>query len=101
MAVTTLEVTAREPYWGGQSFGDTGPYEKISGRLHFAVDPGHVANAPIADLSFAPRDADGMVTFSAGFRLLQPPIATGERMKAWDRRARVSRPDCPSRRSTT
>jgi hypothetical protein len=72
MAVTKLEITAREPYWDGQSFGDTGPYEKTSGRLHFAVDPTYVANTPIADLALAPRDAEGMVTFSAGFRLLQP-----------------------------
>jgi hypothetical protein len=72
MAVTRLEVTAREPYWGGHPFGDTGAYEKVSGRLHFAVDPAHPANAPVADLSLAPLNADGMVSFSAGFRLLQP-----------------------------
>lgn len=72
MVVARFEVTAREPYWGGQSFGDVGPYEKFAGRLHFAVDPDHDANAPVADLRLAPRDADGLVTFSAGFRLLQP-----------------------------
>jgi hypothetical protein len=31
MAVVRLEVTTREPYEGGQSFGATGSYEKVAG----------------------------------------------------------------------
>ena len=72
MAVVRLEVTTREPYAGGQSFGATGSYEKVAGRLHLAVDPLHTANSMIAGLDHATRDASGMVHFSTAFRLLQP-----------------------------
>ena len=72
MAVVRLEVTTREPYAGGQSFGATGSYEKVAGRLHLAVDPLHTANSMITGLGHATRDASGMVHFSTAFRLLQP-----------------------------
>jgi hypothetical protein len=40
--------------------------------VHFAVDPNRPANAGIADLQRAPRDAHGLVRCSADVRLLQP-----------------------------
>src|SRR5437868_2644 len=64
MAVSHLEVTRRT----GFAFD----YERIDGKLHFAVDPTHAANARITDLDKAPRDADGTVRFWADFVLLQP-----------------------------
>src|SRR5712691_7267404 len=64
MAVSHLEVTRRTPF--------AADYERVDGKLHFAVDPGHPANARIADLDKAPRDADGRVRFWADFVLLQP-----------------------------
>ena len=72
MAVVRLEVTKREPYAGGRSFGAAGSYEKVAGRLHLAVDPLHAANAMITGLDHAARDASGLVHFSTAFRLLQP-----------------------------
>lgn len=72
MAVTRLEIRARTPYEDGMSFGEVGPYERIDGLIHFAVDPGAPANAAIVDLDKAPRDADGLVHFAADFCLLQP-----------------------------
>jgi hypothetical protein len=72
MAVTRLEIKSRQPFDGGKSFGDVGPYEQLDGIVHFSVDPGHPANATITDLSLAPRDADGRVDFSSDFRLLAP-----------------------------
>ena len=72
MAVTKLEINSRSPFAQGQPFGDTGGYEQIDGTVYFAVDPGHPANEPIADLKLATRDASGMVTFSSDFRILQP-----------------------------
>jgi hypothetical protein len=40
--------------------------------VHCAVDPHHPSNAGIADLQRAPRDAHGLVHYSADVRILQP-----------------------------
>src|ERR1700682_4324903 len=64
MSVSHLEITRRSSY----AFD----YERVDGRLHFAVDPAHPANARITDLDRAPRDAQGQVRFWAAFVLLQP-----------------------------
>lgn len=72
MAVSRLEIKTRQPYANGQSFGETGSYEQLEGAVHFAVDPNHLDNALIADISLAPRDASGLVNFSADFRILRP-----------------------------
>jgi hypothetical protein len=70
--VERIEIVERELLAGGRSFGPTGSYEKIKGRLHFAIDPEHAANARIVDLQLAPRDARGRVTFAGDFILLRP-----------------------------
>ncbi len=72
MAVTKLEITSRQPFAGGESFGEVGPYEQLDGRVHFAVDPEHSVNATVTDLKLAPRSAVGLVEFSSDFRILQP-----------------------------
>ena len=77
MAVVRLEVTRRERVLGGAAFGAGGPYEKIEGVLHFAVDPSARVHEPIADLARAPRNARGLVESSADFYLLRP--LTGSR----------------------
>ncbi len=40
-------------------------YQELRGSVHFAVDPLHPANALIADIAAAPRNAQGKVEFSA------------------------------------
>ncbi|HMM40491.1 MAG TPA: alpha/beta hydrolase domain-containing protein [Thermomicrobiales bacterium] len=72
MAVVRFEELSREPYDGGSEFGATGAYERIDGRLHFAVDPANPANQAIVDLALAPRDERGRVRFTADFCLLRP-----------------------------
>src|SRR6058998_2876129 len=67
MAVAHLEVTRRSPF--------PFDYERIDGKLHFAVDPKYAANGRIVDLDKAPRDAEGRVRFWADFVLLQPADA--------------------------
>src|SRR5438445_10253714 len=47
-------------------------YEKIAGTMHFAVNPADPHNAVIVDLDKAPRNAAGLVEFSADFYLLRP-----------------------------
>ena len=71
-AVTRIEIVERLPYAEGQSFGEVGPYERLLGRVHFAVDPAAAANASIIDLELAPRNADGLVEFSADLEILAP-----------------------------
>ncbi len=72
MGVTRLEVRRRAPFADGTSFGEAGPYERLDGILHFAVDPDHALNQGIVDLDRAPRAPDGRVHFWADFCLLQP-----------------------------
>src|ERR687885_2601916 len=67
MAVAHLEVTRRSSF--------PFDYERIDGKLHFAVDPKHAANGRIVDLDKAPRDDGGKVRFWADFVLLQPADA--------------------------
>ncbi len=70
--VTGFEVTSREDLVGGKSFGLAGPYEKISGRILYAIDPAHPANRRITDIDKAPTNSEGKVEFSADFFLLKP-----------------------------
>ncbi len=70
--VTRIEVLGRAPLAGGRAFGAAGAYERITGRLHYAVDPDNSANARIIDLRLAPRDAAGRVRFSGDFIVIKP-----------------------------
>ena len=72
MALTRLEIETRQPFAGGQTFGNVGRYERIDGVAHFAVDPEHGDNTVIADVGLAPRNGDGLVEFSADFRIVKP-----------------------------
>lgn len=70
--VTRLEITRREVVLNGRAFGAAGPYEKLVGRVHFALDPRAPRNQRIVDLALAPRNAAGQVEFAADFYLLKP-----------------------------
>jgi hypothetical protein len=50
-------------------------YEKIVGRVFFAVDPRDPRNTIIADLDKAPRNAAGLVEFSSDLYILRPKSA--------------------------
>ena len=47
-------------------------YEKIVGRIFFAVDPADPHNRLIADIDRAPRNAAGLVEFSSDLYILRP-----------------------------
>src|SRR5580765_4827038 len=70
--VTSVTVTSRTTVAGGQSFGATGPYERLVGRIEFALDPADPHNAGIADLDRAARASDGRVHFSSDLYVLRP-----------------------------
>src|SRR5205807_832527 len=67
--VTRVEILSREDVQGGRAFGLAGAYEKITGRVYFAVSPENVHNRQIVDLDKAPRNAQGEVEFSADLYL--------------------------------
>jgi hypothetical protein len=70
--VVRVEITSRADIQDGKPFGNVGPYEKILGRVYFAVDPANLHNRQIVDLDKAPRNAHGEVEFSADLYLLKP-----------------------------
>jgi Alpha/beta hydrolase domain len=70
--VERVEILSREAFAAGAEFGSAGAYEKLRGRAFFALDPAAAANAPIADLARAPRNARGLVEFSGEFLVLRP-----------------------------
>ena len=70
--VVRVEITSRADMQEGKPFGNAGAYEKIVGRVHFAVDPANLHNRQIVDLDKAPRNAKGEVEFSADLYLLKP-----------------------------
>ena len=74
--VVKLRVERREAVLNGKPFGAVGPYEKLVGKVEFALDPAAPANAAIVDLSLAPRNARGEVEFTADFYLLKPVDAS-------------------------
>jgi hypothetical protein len=76
-AVERIDILERTPFAGGARFGDAGAYEKIRGVAHFRLDPRDPANARIVDLTLAPRDQAGFVTFESPFILLRPVAAAG------------------------
>ncbi len=71
-AVERIEILDRMIVADGQSYGRVGPYVRIAGRLHYAINPQSDFNAPIHDLKYAPKDARGQVTYSGDFVLLMP-----------------------------
>src|SRR5579864_7711932 len=62
-AVTRVEVTEA---------AGLGAYERIAGKVYFAVDPKLPANRAIVDIDLAPKNAAGLVEFSADLLVLRP-----------------------------
>jgi hypothetical protein len=70
--VVRLNIEHRDSVLNGKPFGLAGAYEKLSGKVVFALDPAATANAGIIDLALAPRTASGQVEFTADFMLIHP-----------------------------
>jgi hypothetical protein len=68
-ALVRLEVTSRTATSAG--------YERIAGRAYFTVDPALPANRAVVDIDRAPRNAAGLVEFSADVLLLRPTKSNG------------------------
>jgi hypothetical protein len=64
-AVTRVEISSRTDLPNAN-------YEKVTGKVYFAVDPKLAANQIITDITLAPRDGKGLVEFSADLEVWRP-----------------------------
>jgi len=71
-SVVRVELTAREPLAAGLSMGPAGPYERVTAKVYFAVDPKAPANRIVSDIDYAPLNANGKVEYSADLCVLKP-----------------------------
>ena len=69
--VVGIEIASREPFGDGVE-GRVGPYERIRGRVIYALDPEHPANQRIVDLDRATADDENHVVFYADFEIIAP-----------------------------
>jgi hypothetical protein len=70
--VVRIEVHSRADVVNGRTFGTAGPYEKIAGKILFAVDPTLPANRIVTDIDKTPRNACGKVEYSSDSFLIKP-----------------------------
>lgn len=80
-----LEIGDRALLAGGRSFGSVGAYERLSGWVHFEIDPSDPSCRRVVDLDRAPSNPAGRVAFGAEFCLLRPcDLARGNRRVLFD-----------------
>jgi hypothetical protein len=70
--VLRVEIASRAEVLNGKKWGEAGKYEKLTGRIYFAVDPQNPHNRQIIDLDKAETNGYGEVEFSADFYVLRP-----------------------------
>jgi hypothetical protein len=74
--VVRVEVISRTDVLKGQSFGNAGAYERITGHIYFSVPVANTHNRCIVDLDKAVNLKDGEVEFSADFVAVRPKDPT-------------------------
>ena len=74
--VVRLVVERTTPYADGEAIGTHGPFERLAGTVYMVVDPEDPVNAVIVNLDKAPRNAEGLVEFSAPFVIIKPVDVT-------------------------
>jgi hypothetical protein len=74
--VLSVDVTSRQPWVGGKTFGQVGAYEVLRGTVHYAIDPRSTSARDIADIRYAPKNARGLVEYSGPFVIIRPVDAT-------------------------
>src|SRR6266404_1642945 len=73
--VTHVEIASRTDVLEGKPFGESGPYERITGKVYFSVSVANIHNRPIVDLANAVNLKNGEVEFSADFIAVRPKDA--------------------------
>ncbi len=67
-----LRVLDQQPFADAATFGDAGSYVRIRATARGELDPAAPANAPLALLDKAPRNARGMVEYETDVFILRP-----------------------------
>jgi hypothetical protein len=71
--IIRIDISRTEsPTFGGATFGDSGQYEKITGRAFGEIDPADPRNRIIVDLDLAPRNERGMIEYSTDIVIFRP-----------------------------
>jgi len=70
--VIRVDVTSRTDVLKGKAFGDTGTYERITGRVYFSLPVANPHNQRIVDLGNAVNLKNGEVEFSSDFVAVRP-----------------------------
>src|SRR5215831_5914540 len=71
--VTRIAIEKKvSPAFDGASFGYAGQYETLVGKAFGELDPDDPHNAIIQDIKLAPRNARGMVEYTATFQIVKP-----------------------------
>jgi len=70
--VLRVEITSRQDVLAGKSFGDTGAYERILGKVYFSLPVENPHNSAIVDLKNAVNLRNGEVEFSSDFIAIRP-----------------------------
>ena len=73
--VVRVEIASRTDVLNGKLFGNTGAYERITGRVYFSLPIANVHNQQIVDLDNAVNLKDGEVEFSSDFIAVRPKDA--------------------------
>ncbi len=66
-----LELEQR-PLAGGKDFERTGPYEWLTGKAFYAIDPNEPGLPYVCDLDLAPRNDAGQVEFASTVTIVKP-----------------------------
>ncbi len=72
MSLEKLEITHEKLFSNGESFGEVGTYQEITGIAHFSIDPNNPNNNGIIDINLAPRNPHGEISFTSQFVMLKP-----------------------------
>ena len=70
--VVRVAIASRTDVLNGQSFGDAGAYERITGRVYFSLPIANARNRRIVDLANAVNLKNGEVEFSSDFMAVRP-----------------------------
>jgi hypothetical protein len=70
----------RVPFASGESFGNVGRYERLTGKVTLTFDPKCERDQKIVDLALVPADEDEFAKCRADFCILKPmDLAAGNR----------------------
>lgn len=70
--VVRFDIIERTDLAEGKPFGEAGAYERIVGKVYFAIDPQLPQNREIRDLNLAPVNDQGLVEFASDLDMLVP-----------------------------